>query len=260
MSAQADSGAERLIDDDKVLVIIPTYNEIESLPVATSKIHQHCPAADVLVVDDNSPDGTGRLADRLAAADDRVNVVHRSGKQGLGMAYLAGFAWALERGYEYIVEMDADGSHRAEDLVTLLTFAADHPEVGLVLGSRWTAGGTVVNWPFHRLLLSRGGNLYTRMMLRLPVADSTGGFRVFRASTLRAVDLGDVESAGYCFQVDMTRRVHRRGIAIAEVPITFIERELGYSKMSKAIVREALWRVTVWGIRDVARSIFRRKR
>lgn len=260
VSAQSDDEDARLVTAGKTLVIIPTYNEIESLPVAVSAIHQHCPEVNVLVVDDNSPDGTGQLADRLVAADIRVNVVHRSGKQGLGMAYLAGFAWALDRGYEYIVEMDADGSHRAEDLATLLDFAVAHPETGLVLGSRWTAGGTVVNWPFHRLLLSRGGNLYTKVMLRLPVADATGGFRVFRASTLRAVDLGDVESAGYCFQVDMTRRVHRRGIAIAEVPITFIERELGYSKMSNAIVREALWRVTVWGLSDFGRSIFRLNR
>ena len=245
--------------DASTLVIIPTYNEVESLPVAIERVQRECPGVSILVVDDNSPDGTGRLADSLASTDKRIQVLHRAGKQGLGMAYLAGFEWASERGYELIVEMDADGSHRAEDLATLLRYANAHPEAGLVLGSRWTAGGTVVNWPVHRLLLSRGGNIYTRLMLRLPVADATGGFRVFRAATLQAIELDQVESAGYCFQVDMTRRVHSKGIVIKELPITFVERELGYSKMSNAIVREALWRVTVWGIGDFLRFISGRR-
>jgi GT2 family glycosyltransferase len=153
--------------------------------------------------------------------------------------------------------MDADGSHRAADLKILLEVATGSPDVGLVLGSRWVRGGTVVNWPVHRLLLSRGGNLYTRMMLRLPVADATGGFRVFRAQTLRQLDLSSIQSAGYCFQVDMTRRVHKAGIRIREVPITFVERALGYSKMSNSIVREALWRVTVWGFQDLMAAVTR---
>lgn len=242
----------------RTLVIIPTYNEIDSLPNALAAVHEHCPQVDVLVVDDNSPDGTGALADEHARDDARVHVLHRAGKQGLGAAYLSGFEYALARDYEFIVEMDADGSHRAQDLKRMLEFAHAHPSVGLTLGSRWTSGGVVVNWPLHRLLLSRGGNLYTKVMLRLPVADATGGFRVFRADTLRALNLESVESAGYCFQVDMTRRVHRHGIAIAEIPITFVERALGYSKMSNAIVREALWRVTVWGIADLLRFPRRR--
>ncbi|NBU30848.1 MAG: polyprenol monophosphomannose synthase [Actinobacteria bacterium] len=243
--------------DPKTLVIVPTYNERESLPVAVAAIAEHCPGVDVLVVDDNSPDGTGQLADDLARHDSRVSVLHRPGKQGLGVAYIAGFQEALNRGYELIVEMDADGSHRAADLKILLEVATGSPDVGLVLGSRWVRGGTVVNWPVHRLLLSRGGNLYTRMMLRLPVADATGGFRVFRAQTLRQLDLSSIQSAGYCFQVDMTRRVHKAGIRIREVPITFVERALGYSKMSNSIVREALWRVTVWGFQDLMAAVTR---
>ena len=241
----------------KTLVIVPTYNERESLPVAVAAIAEHCPGVDVLVVDDNSPDGTGQLADDLARNDSRVSVLHRPGKQGLGVAYIAGFQEAVDRGYELIVEMDADGSHRAADLKILLEVATGSPDVGLVLGSRWVRGGTVVNWPVHRLLLSRGGNLYTRMMLRLPVADATGGFRVFRAQTLRQLDLSSIQSAGYCFQVDMTRRVHKAGIRIQEVPITFVERALGYSKMSNSIVREALWRVTVWGFQDLVAAVTR---
>ena len=229
----------------RVLVVIPTYDEIESLPVVVDGVRAAAPDVDILVADDNSPDGTGALADQLAASDDHVHVLHRPGKQGLGAAYLAGFAWGMHRGYDVLVEMDADGSHRPEDLPRLLAALSD---ADLVIGSRWVDGGEVENWPRSRELLSRGGNTYTRLLLGMPVHDATAGFRAFRRSTLEAIDLGSVESQGYCFQVDLTRRVVAQGLRVREVPITFVERRLGASKMSRAIVGEALWRVTVWGV------------
>ncbi|MEE6272256.1 polyprenol monophosphomannose synthase [Georgenia wangjunii] len=232
----------------KTLVIIPTYNERETLPRALAGTRSAVPAADILVADDNSPDGTGTLADEAAASDDQIHVMHRAGKEGLGRAYVAGFAWALERGYELVVEMDADGSHRPEQLPALLARAAQADAPDLVLGSRWVPGGEVVNWPRHREVLSRGGNVYVRLMLGLPVRDATGGFRVFRAGTLRRLPLGEIESQGYCFQVDMTWRVHRLGGRIVEVPISFVERAEGTSKMSQKIVAEALLRTTQWGL------------
>jgi dolichol-phosphate mannosyltransferase len=209
-----------------------------------SRVRASVPEAHVLVADDNSPDGTGAAADELAAHDDHVHVMHRPGKQGLGAAYLAGFEWALVHGYEVVVEMDADGSHQPEQLPRLLTRLRD---ADLVLGSRYVPGGEVRNWPRSREILSKGGNLYTRLALGIPLRDATGGYRAFRASTLRALSLDDVESQGYCFQVDLAWRVLRRGLRVAEVPITFVEREAGASKMSRTIVVEALWRVTVWG-------------
>lgn len=205
---------------------------------------------EVLVVDDASPDGTGDLADTLALRDSRVHVLHRAGKAGLGAAYLAAFSWALDHGYEAVVEMDADGSHRPDQLPRLF---AMHEHADLVLGSRWVAGGGVENWPLSRELLSRGGNLYVRLALGLPLRDATGGFRMFRASALRALDLDDVSSQGYCFQVDMARRAMAAGLRVVEVPIDFRERERGESKMTGSIVREALWRVTVWGVRERVR-------
>ncbi|WP_434994322.1 polyprenol monophosphomannose synthase [Arthrobacter sp. Ld5] len=229
----------------RVLTIIPTYNEIESLPVTLARLRAAVPASDVLVVDDNSPDGTGDLADRAAAADDQVHVLHRRGKEGLGAAYIAGFRWGLERDYDVLVEMDADGSHRPEQLQGLLD--AVH-RADLVIGSRWVRGGSVVNWPLHRKLLSRGGSTYSRLMLGLPVHDITAGFRAFRRTTLEALDLSAVDSVGYGFQVDMTFRVARLGLTIVEVPITFVERELGVSKMSGNIVFEAIANVTRWGL------------
>jgi dolichol-phosphate mannosyltransferase len=231
----------------RALVVIPTYDEIESLPVVVSGVRTAAPDVDILVADDNSPDGTGALADQLAASDDHVHVLHRPGKQGLGAAYLAGFAWGMERGYDVLVEMDADGSHRPEDLPRLLAALSD---ADLVIGSRWVDGGEVENWPRSRELLSRGGNSYTRLLLGMPVHDATAGFRAFRSSTLEAIELGTVESQGYCFQVDLTRRVVAQGLRVTEVPITFVERRLGASKMSRAIVGEALWRVTVWGVQS----------
>jgi dolichol-phosphate mannosyltransferase len=244
----------------RVLVVIPTYNERDNVERIVGRTRAAVPDADILVADDNSPDGTGELADKLADDDPHVHVLHRPGKQGLGAAYLDGFRWALDRGYDVLVEMDADGSHRPEDLPRLLTALEG---ADLVLGSRYVPGGTVVNWPWHRLVLSRGGNTYARMALGVPIKDITGGYRAFRAETLRGLGLDDVESQGYCFQVDLAWRAVRGGFRVVEVPITFVERELGTSKMSGNVVREALWRVTEWGVAsrtDALRSIRPRRR
>jgi dolichol-phosphate mannosyltransferase len=236
----------------RVLVIIPTYNELENLPLIVGRVRAAVPEVDVLVADDNSPDGTGDLADRLAAEDDHVQVLHRRGKEGLGAAYLAGFTWGLERGYDVLVEMDADGSHQPEQLPSLL---AALPDADLVLGSRWVPGGSVVNWPTSRRILSRGGNLWTRLMLGIPVQDATGGYRAFRRETLLGLGLDDVASAGYCFQVDLAWRALKAGFRVVEVPITFVEREHGVSKMSQKIVAEALLLTTLWGIRHRAQQL-----
>lgn len=230
----------------RTLVVVPTYNEAANVAWIVEQLHLAQPDVDVLIADDGSPDGTGDIADRLAAADPHVNVLHRPSKQGLGSAYRAGFAWGIERGYDVLVEMDADGSHRPEDLGRLLDASAAGAD--LVLGSRWVDGGGVVNWPWHRRFISRGGTFYARLMLGIPIKDATGGFRAFRRETLERLPLDEVASQGYCFQIDMARRVLAAGMTIVEVPITFVERERGESKMSGGIVREALWRVTVWGI------------
>lgn len=229
----------------RLLVAMPTYNERDSLPATLARLRRAVPEADVLVVDDNSPDGTGELADRLAGEDPAVQVLHRTAKAGLGAAYVAAFGWALERDYDAVGEMDADGSHPPELLPELTAALAD---ADLVLGSRWVPGGHVRNWPRSRELLSRGGNLYTQVMLGLPLKDATGGFRVYRREVLEKLPLGEVASAGYCFQVDMAWRAWQAGFRVVEVPITFEERQLGASKMSHAIVTEALWRVTEWGV------------
>lgn len=231
----------------RVLVVVPTYNEKENLPLIVGRILTANPEVNILVADDNSPDGTGAIADEIAASDDRVKVMHRKGKEGLGAAYLAGFAWALEQGYDVVVEMDADGSHQPEQLPLLL--AAIDAGADLVLGSRYVPGGQVRNWPKSREVLSRGGNTYTRIMLGVPLRDATGGYRAFRASALRALQLDQVQSQGYCFQVDLAWRAVQGGLDVREVPITFVEREIGASKMSRKIVVEALWRVTQWGTR-----------
>jgi dolichol-phosphate mannosyltransferase len=231
----------------RVLVIVPTYNEVENLERILERLHASVPDAHTLVVDDGSPDGTGELADKLAAPDTRVHVLHRSAKQGLGQAYVAGFRWALEHGYDVLVEMDADGSHAPEQLPDLLA-ALDSAD--LALGSRYVPGGAVSDWPVHRLLLSRLGNRYTRWALRLPLADATGGYRAARAELIDRLPFDDVASQGYCFQVDWAWRAVRDGARVVEVPITFTERRFGRSKMSGSIVREALVRVTVWGLRD----------
>jgi dolichol-phosphate mannosyltransferase len=241
-------------------VIIPTFNEIENLPIIAGRVRAAVPEADILVADDNSPDGTGRAADELAADDDHVHVMHRLGKEGLGAAYLAGFAWALQAGYDVVVEMDADGSHQPEQLPRLLDALRD---ADVVLGSRWVPGGSTVNWPRSRQLISQGGSLYSRVLLGVPIRDITGGYRAFRAETLRKLDLHEVASQGYCFQVDLAWRAMQRGLRVKEVPITFVERTRGASKMSRKIVFEALWRVTAWGVDDKvtrmrARSLARR--
>ncbi|HEY0214877.1 MAG TPA: polyprenol monophosphomannose synthase [Cellulomonas sp.] len=242
----------------RVLVVMPTYDERESLPRAVAGLRRYAAQADVLVVDDASPDGTGELAEKLAEQDAEaggrraVHVLHRTGKLGLGTAYVAGFRWALERGYDAVVEMDADGSHRAEDLPALLARAGD---ADLVIGSRWVRGGRVVNWPLHRQILSRGANVYAWLAMGLPVRDATAGFRVYRSETLARLPLGEVASHGYCFQIDMAWRVLRSGGRVVEVPITFVERAEGRSKMSKDIVVEALVRVTVWGAQQRLRQL-----
>lgn len=234
-------------DLGRILVVIPTYNELENLPLIVGRVRASVPEAHILVADDNSPDGTARVADELAADDDHIHVMHRLGKEGLGAAYLAGFAWALDNGFDVVVEMDADGSHQPEQLPLLLDALRG---ADLVLGSRYVDGGSVVNWPKSREVLSRGGNWYTRRALRLPLMDATGGYRAFRASALRTLDLDGVGSAGYIFQVDLAYRTIARGLRVKEVPIEFVERRIGDSKMNRKIVSEALWRVTVWGARE----------
>jgi dolichol-phosphate mannosyltransferase len=238
----------------RVVVIIPTYNERENLDPIVARVRTSVPAADVLVVDDNSPDGTGELADKLAAGDQQVSVLHRPGKGGLGAAYIAGFGWALERDYAAMIEMDADGSHQPEDLPRLLSALED---ADAVIGSRWVPGGTVRNWPKSREFLSRGANTYARLMLRVPIHDTTAGYRAYRAETLRAIGLDTVRSQGYCFQIDLTLRAINAGLTVTEVPITFIDRARGASKMSRAVMAEAFWRVAQWG---VASRLHRRRR
>jgi len=235
---------------ERVLVVIPTYDEKDNLEPILVRLHAAVPEAHVLVVDDDSPDGTGAIADRLAAADSRVHVLHRTERSGLGGAYIAGFGWAQQHDYDVVVEMDADGSHRPEQLPSLL---AALEQADLVLGSRWVEGGEVINWPAVRELLSRGGNAYTRVLLRLPLADATGGYRAYRRAVLDGLPLSQVASQGYCFQVDLAWRTWLAGYRVVEVPITFVERERGESKMSRSIAFEALWRVTWRGLRS-ARS------
>ncbi|WP_053202152.1 polyprenol monophosphomannose synthase [Jiangella muralis] len=235
-----------------VLVVIPTYNEALTIGKTVERTRAAVPAAHVLVVDDASPDGTGALADELAELDDHVHVLHRAGKQGLGAAYVAGFGWGLGRGYDILVEMDADGSHQPEEL-PLLLHAAETAD--LVLGSRYVPGGRTVNWPYKRQAISRIGNTYTRLALGTGLRDATGGYRAYRASALRELDIDSVASQGYCFQVDMAWRAVRAGFRVIEVPITFVEREQGESKMDGKIVREALLRVTQWGAAHRARQL-----
>jgi dolichol-phosphate mannosyltransferase len=241
--AQAPRGNQRI---DPVLVVIPTYNERENLGPIVTRLHAALPKVHVLVVDDGSPDGTGELADELAEADERVNVMHRTEKAGLGAAYVAGFRWALAKDYATIVEMDADGSHGPEDLPRMLDALSD---ADLVVGSRYVPGGSVVNWPKRREILSRGGNLYSRIALGVKVNDITAGFRAYRREVLEKLDLDAIASHGYCFQIDLTWRTDEAGFEIVEVPITFTERAIGESKMSGSIVREAVLRVGSWGVK-----------
>ena len=238
-------------DLGRVLVVIPTYNEAETLEPVVARLRASVPEADVLVVDDGSPDGTGDIADRLVAADPAVHVLHRTQKAGLGAAYIAGFRRALAEGYDVVVEMDSDGSHAPEELPRLLTALR---EADLVIGSRWVPGGQIRNWPFYRQVISIGGSTYARLLLRFPVRDSTSGYRAFRRQVLEELKLDEVASQGYCFQIDLAWKTWRSGFRVREVPITFTEREVGRSKMSRAIVIEALWRVAGWGLTSRSRS------
>lgn len=240
-----DGGQRRYDPLGRVLVIIPTYNEAENIKPIVDRVRSAVPEADILVADDNSPDGTGKIVDEIAAEDGHVHVLHRKGKEGLGAAYLAGFGWGAEHGYGVLVEMDADGSHQPEELPRLLTALKG---ADLVLGSRWVPGGRVVNWPKSREMISRGGSFYSRLALGLDVRDVTGGYRAFRTETLEGLGLDEVASQGYCFQVDLARRAVEAGFHVVEVPITFVDREVGDSKMSRDILVEALFRVTGWGI------------
>lgn len=238
----------------RVVMVIPTFNEVDNLAWILGRIRSAQPSVHVLVVDDNSPDGTGDLADRLAADDGQVHVLHRTAKDGLGAAYLAGFAWALAEGYDVVGEMDADGSHQPEQLHQLLDALAG---ADLVIGSRWVPGGSVVNWPMSRRLLSRGGNLYVRLLLGIGVRDATAGYRVYRRRTLEKIDLASVRSTGYVFQTDLVTRCLRAGLSVREVPIEFVERVRGDSKMSGAVALESLQRITFWGLRERWRQLRR---
>lgn len=235
-----------MTNDDRILVVIPTYDERENLPRIVPAVLDVDPRLHVLVVDDNSPDGTGEVADELATDHaPRVHVLHRAGKEGLGRAYIAGFEWALAQGYGWIMEMDADLSHSPTDLPTMLAAAEEHP---VVVGSRYVDGRvTVVNWPISRLLISLFGSWYARTATRVPVRDATGGFNCFRREVLEAIDFERVESNGYSFQIELKLRAWRKGFRPVEVPIVFTERDTGESKMSKSIVREAVWKV--WKLR-----------
>lgn len=244
--------AESPAGQGRALVVMPTYNEAGNLAVIVPLVLAQDPRLDVLVIDDGSPDGTGDIADGLASENDRVHVVHRQGKQGLGSAYLRGFTWGLERGYDFILEMDSDQSHDPKYVPELLRAAEE--EYDLVIGSRYVSGVNVINWPMSRLLLSWFANKYARVVTGLPLSDSTAGFKCFRREVLEAIDFSKVGSTGYAFQIEMDFRAWKKGFAVGEIPIVFVDRTEGESKMSRAIVREAVWRV--WALR--LRSLFRR--
>ncbi|GAC70264.1 polyprenol monophosphomannose synthase [Gordonia soli] len=245
-------------DGARALVVIPTYDERENLPLIVSRLHAALPGVHVLVVDDSSPDGTGEVADALAAADDRIQVMHRVEKDGLGKAYLAGFAWGLDHEYQVIIEMDADGSHAPEQLHRLLD--AVNAGADLAIGSRYVPGGSLVNWPKRREFLSRGANTYARFALGSSVRDITAGFRAYRRIVLEKIALDTVESAGYCFQIDLAWRTIRAGFDVREVPITFTEREIGTSKMSGGVMTEAFLMVARWGLESRREKISGRRR
>ncbi len=262
----AESGPRRARQDDggrrkygplgSTLVIIPTYNEAENIRPIVTRVRESVPDAHILVADDNSPDGTGKVADELAVEDDHVKVLHRKGKEGLGAAYLAGFRWGIEHGYGVLVEMDADGSHQPEELPRLLTALKG---ADLVIGSRWVPGGRIVNWPKSREFISRGGSTYSRLLLDVPIRDMTAGYRAFRKETLEGIGMDEVASQGYCFQIDLAWRAIKAGFHVIEVPVTFIERERGESKMSRDIVTEAAWRVMSWGVGTRVNKVLGRK-
>lgn len=232
--------------DSSTLVIIPTYNELENLPLIVDRLRTSAPEVDILIVDDNSPDGTGARADELSAADSQIHVMHREGKGGLCAAYMAGFAWGLEREYSVLCEMDADGSHAPEQLHLLLEEVANGAD--LVIGSRYVPGGRVVNWPKNRWLLSKGGNVYINLALGAGLSDMTAGYRAFRRELLEALPLDELSNAGYIFQVEIAYRAVELGFDVREVPITFTEREIGESKLDGSFVKDSLLEVTKWGL------------
>jgi dolichol-phosphate mannosyltransferase len=242
----------------RAVMVVPTYDEVTNLASIVARLRAAQPEVDVLVVDDASPDGTGALADELALADPRVQVLHRAQKRGLGKAYLDGFAWALRRDYDVVGQMDADGSHQPEQLGRLLEALCDPAApADLVIGSRWVRGGSIENWPVHRELLSRGGNLYTRALLGISVRDATSGYRLLRRTALGELDLATIASSGYVFQVDLVVRALRAGLRVVEVPIEFVERERGDSKMDTKVAVESLRRITAWGLGERRRQVAR---
>lgn len=228
----------------KPLIIFPTYNEMENIERIINAVLGQDASIEVLVVDDNSPDGTGLIVDKLAAANKRIHILHREKKEGLGRAYIAGFKWAIERNYDFIFEMDADFSHGPEYIPDFLKAIE---ESDLVIGSRYISGVNVINWPMGRLLLSYFANVYTRIITGLPVRDATGGFKCFRRQALEAIPLDSIKSNGYIFQIEVSLRIWKKGMRLKEIPIVFVDRRLGASKMSKKIVREAIWKV--WYLR-----------
>jgi dolichol-phosphate mannosyltransferase len=238
------------VTERPTLVVVPTYNEAQSIRDVVARLLAAVPDADVLIVDDDSPDGTGVIADDLATSDGRVHVLHQAAKGGLGVAYLAGFQWGLARDYGVLVEMDADGSHQPEQLPAIVGALAG---ADLVIGTRWMPGGGTANWPLRRQLLSRGASLYTRLLLGVPARDATAGFRAYRDAVLRAIDLDSIRSQGYAFQIEMLWRTVQAGFRVAEVPIIFVERETGVSKMTGGIVWEAVVNVARWGIERLRR-------
>lgn len=232
----------------RCLVVIPTYNEVSTVPILIKSLLEATPDTNILIVDDGSPDGTGELCDEIANRDSRVEVLHRHEKQGLGAAYLAGFSWGLNRGYSHIAEMDADGSHRPADFIRMLECLEINPNIDLIIGSRWMEGGGVEKWTPVRKFLSLGANKYARIILRSSIRDLTAGFRIYRTSLLNDINLSQVESQGYCFQIEMALKSAELGATIVEIPIIFLDRAYGVSKMSMRIVFEAMFRVTVWGL------------
>lgn len=235
------------------LVIIPTYNEADNIGVLIPRLFKHIPDISILVVDDGSPDGTAAKCREMQEGYPKLFIESRTAKSGLGSAYRFGFAWGLNRGFEELIEIDADMSHRVRDLTAMIRAKESNPSSGLIIGSRWIKGGSTINWPLKRQLLSRAANIYVRMMLGMGVSDSTAGFRIYSAEILRKIDLTAIKSEGYSFQIEMTRAAKLAGSKIIEVPITFRERESGVSKMSQAIVKEAMIRVTIWGFKRFLR-------
>jgi dolichol-phosphate mannosyltransferase len=238
------------VQKPKTLIIIPTFNEVESVPILIKETLGFLSDVDILVVDDGSIDGTSDAVKSISKRyrDGQINLIQRSQKLGLGSAYIEGFNWGFKKSYTYLIEMDADGSHQPEDLIKLLDCSERNPETDLVIGSRWTKGGSVKDWPRHREYLSRLANRYAALMLRSSVKDMTSGFRVYRSTALKKLDLASIQSQGYCFQIEMTRKILANNGLVSELPIVFVERKFGVSKMNLKIVLEAMVRVTLWGL------------